>query len=233
MIGAIILNAIIVVAIACFSPIVSDKEKGISKAAVRILQLHNEQAMDSSAFVEWAIGWSKTRILLQDLEFYTWVQTLVEQGTWGTFIFPQLEDWRMGFPFYCQRGHAIFHSSSWVEQQSSVSNNASNYEARGLFEIRPPSIYQNERAYYIPLYPIWWGWLLNVAIYAMLLAYVTSQYKRRWGRAARRRKKGICPQCAYDLRGDFSVGCPECGWGRCSKTKQDKESTEGGIRDEA
>ncbi|MEE9129209.1 MAG: hypothetical protein V3T84_04260 [Phycisphaerales bacterium] len=29
-----------------------------------------------------------------------------------------------------------------------------------------------------------------------------------------RRKRGLCIKCGYDLRGDFSTGCPECGWRR-------------------
>jgi len=29
-----------------------------------------------------------------------------------------------------------------------------------------------------------------------------------------RRKRGHCIKCGYDLRGDFSAGCPECGWRR-------------------
>ena len=35
-----------------------------------------------------------------------------------------------------------------------------------------------------------------------------------WGRPARRRTLGQCPECAYDLRGDLASGCPECGWNR-------------------
>ena len=31
------------------------------------------------------------------------------------------------------------------------------------------------------------------------------------------RTEGICPKCAYDLRGDLSSGCPECGWRRKEK----------------
>ena len=33
-------------------------------------------------------------------------------------------------------------------------------------------------------------------------------------RRGRRRRKGCCPQCGYDLRGDLGRGCPECGWNR-------------------
>ena len=30
----------------------------------------------------------------------------------------------------------------------------------------------------------------------------------------RRRRRGRCPACGYDLRGDLSAGCTECGWNR-------------------
>ena len=29
-----------------------------------------------------------------------------------------------------------------------------------------------------------------------------------------RTRRGRCPRCGYDLRGEFADGCPECGWGR-------------------
>ncbi|HEX4793690.1 MAG TPA: hypothetical protein VH370_07865 [Humisphaera sp.] len=33
----------------------------------------------------------------------------------------------------------------------------------------------------------------------------------RWGRAARRRRMKLCPNCAYNLTGNTSGVCPECG----------------------
>lgn len=33
-------------------------------------------------------------------------------------------------------------------------------------------------------------------------------------RETRRRGRGLCPRCAYDLRGDLAGGCSECGWRR-------------------
>lgn len=33
-------------------------------------------------------------------------------------------------------------------------------------------------------------------------------------RGSRRRAKGLCPACAYDLKGELNNGCPECGWNR-------------------
>jgi hypothetical protein len=37
----------------------------------------------------------------------------------------------------------------------------------------------------------------------------TFNAKRR-----KRRARGLCTECGYDLRGDYAGGCPECGWRR-------------------
>ncbi len=41
-------------------------------------------------------------------------------------------------------------------------------------------------------------------------------YSANWRVTKRllRRRRGHCVACGYDLRSDFSQGCPECGWGR-------------------
>lgn len=31
-----------------------------------------------------------------------------------------------------------------------------------------------------------------------------------------RTRRGLCPACAYDLRGNAAAGCPECGWARAA-----------------
>jgi hypothetical protein len=33
-------------------------------------------------------------------------------------------------------------------------------------------------------------------------------------------KRGMCPKCHYDLRGDLAGGCPECGWNRQRKGEE-------------
>jgi hypothetical protein len=61
----------------------------------------------------------------------------------------------------------------------------------------------------LPYGPIWPGFAINTVFYAAIL----------WGLfavpfALRRRlrvKRGLCPKCAYDLRGSDSTACPECG----------------------
>ncbi len=56
------------------------------------------------------------------------------------------------------------------------------------------------------------GFAANTLIYGVLLwllalAPFTARRMIRHGR-------GHCLKCGYDLRGDFSAGCPECGWRR-------------------
>ena len=62
----------------------------------------------------------------------------------------------------------------------------------------------------LPLYPLWPGFALNTLFYAALawgVWQVPLVIRRR-----RRRSKGKCVRCGYDLKG-LGVGgvCPECG----------------------
>ena len=51
------------------------------------------------------------------------------------------------------------------------------------------------------------GWILfpALAVYPMV-ALVGGLFRHR-----RRRQKGLCPQCLYNLTGNVSGVCPECG----------------------
>ena len=51
-------------------------------------------------------------------------------------------------------------------------------------------------------------WMVGMVL-AGLLASVA-----RGSKAERRRRRGWCPKCGYDIKGAFGEGCPECGWGR-------------------
>ena len=65
---------------------------------------------------------------------------------------------------------------------------------------------------HLPLRPIWSGFIINSFIYAAILGvmmFIASMANQH-----RRFKKGHCPKCNYELRSDYSTGCPECGWGR-------------------
>jgi hypothetical protein len=64
----------------------------------------------------------------------------------------------------------------------------------------------------IPCIPIARGVVINTSLWALLwmpLLIGVPIWRRR-----SRARRGRCTQCAYDLRGDFGSGCPECGWNR-------------------
>ena len=52
--------------------------------------------------------------------------------------------------------------------------------------------------------PLWLGMI-------MLAAYPTLVYIRGPARHRRRRRKGLCLKCGYNLTGNISGVCPECG----------------------
>ncbi len=64
----------------------------------------------------------------------------------------------------------------------------------------------------LPYVPIWRGLLINTAFFAAVWAIPLSLIPV--ARARRRIRRGLCPDCCYDLCGATDGGCPECGWGR-------------------
>ncbi len=64
----------------------------------------------------------------------------------------------------------------------------------------------------LPLRPLAFGFLTNTVCYAVLtwpISRLPGVLSRR-----RRQRRGRCPTCGYDLRGNLEHGCPECGWRR-------------------
>ncbi|MEE8156022.1 MAG: hypothetical protein V3T53_13805 [Phycisphaerales bacterium] len=59
-------------------------------------------------------------------------------------------------------------------------------------------------------HPAWAG----MALLSWLGIFVLARLPDRHQRSIDRMNQGLCPTCAYDLRGDHSTGCPECGWKR-------------------
>ena len=64
----------------------------------------------------------------------------------------------------------------------------------------------------LPLRPIWPGLLLNTTFYGALWAL--PLFGLPLVKQSRRRRKGRCPRCNYDLKRHLEQGCPECGWGK-------------------
>lgn len=61
----------------------------------------------------------------------------------------------------------------------------------------------------IPLRPVWPGLIADTLFYALLFAGLHRL--SAWGRRTRRRRRGRCAACGYDLFGLNSPTCPECG----------------------
>ena len=75
----------------------------------------------------------------------------------------------------------------------------------------------------LPLKPIWPGFAINTLFYAMTLWMLFALGGTPFALRRRLRvKRGLCPKCAYDLRGDGHPAagdvCPECGWGAARAT---------------
>jgi hypothetical protein len=75
----------------------------------------------------------------------------------------------------------------------------------------------------VPLRPIWPGFAVNTVLYAIILwLLICGPFIAR---RLIRIKRGRCPKCGYDLRGqppEDGAGagrCPECGWGRQAASK--------------
>ncbi len=80
---------------------------------------------------------------------------------------------------------------------------------------------------YVPIRPIWPGFLINTVLYAMLLSTLVGGPVRlfRTVRTERRLKRGLCPACAYPI--GSSLVCTECGHGIPRKPAHASSSTSG------
>ncbi len=77
----------------------------------------------------------------------------------------------------------------------------------GVHDTTPDTIWLSSG--YLPLRPIWPGLVANSVVWgavAWLLYFAFCAHLKQ-----RRRKRGLCPNCRYDLKGAISEVCPECG----------------------
>ena len=64
----------------------------------------------------------------------------------------------------------------------------------------------------LPLRPITGSFLGSVVTFAAV--WFGLLFAPGMARRFIRTRRGRCPRCGYDLRGEFKDGCSECGWGR-------------------
>ena len=100
--------------------------------------------------------------------------------------------------------------SAWVERPAA-------YPARKVPSIETLPFESDglvvDGVWVLPLKPLWLGFAYNWAVFsgAWLGVFLLPQVWRGV-RGWRSRHRGHCPACDYDLRGDLTTGCPECGW---------------------
>ncbi len=120
---------------------------------------------------------------------------------------PQMDSgskiWVAGWPKFCVRSHKETRVSNIDDRPVEGGFDCSQYRAS------LPSFLFNT---VLPYRPLYLNLLFNSALYGLLAygswaAFGSLKHNRR-------KSRGLCPQCKYDLRGDHESGCPECGWGR-------------------
>lgn len=70
---------------------------------------------------------------------------------------------------------------------------------------------------------LWLGFLTNTIFFGCPLFLLLQALRPL--KSLYRRRKGVCPHCAYNLRGNLANGCPECGWGRKVKEIESAHQT--------
>ncbi len=128
-----------------------------------------------------------------------WSPTL---SRWGDF---NQEEIYVGLPCLCLRRRAAY-----TDQDDVKHNVAMPFIDRGIV-IRDAAVYQSSwESRALPLQPLWIGFAINVLFYAVLWRVVIAMI---WAlRSLKRYKQGYCPMCGYNLLGDYTSTCPECGY---------------------
>ena len=91
---------------------------------------------------------------------------------------------------------------------NAIYSTVSGIELPGRFVRR----HGNQRPAALPYEPIWPGLMADVMLFGILWWGLIGAVSalRGW----RRRQRGCCVACGYDLCGELEGGCPECGWKR-------------------
>ena len=122
------------------------------------------------------------------------------------FLGPSYAVVESGWPFHCLEAQG-----RWSWERGPIATDGLRIDRDLDLSLGGPrQIVQDQRT--IPLRPIWPGFAINTAFYATVLWLLTLTPFT--ARRVIRHKRGHCIKSGYDLRGDYSTGCPECGWRR-------------------
>lgn len=114
-----------------------------------------------------------------------------------------LDEVAVGWPWRCVHGWTLW-TGKWPPldaQGRTTGTPALQTTTRGLVRF-------DENAFPLPTLPIWRGLIASLLLLA--LPWYLLMHLATAGRRARRRRRGRCPVCGYDLMG-IAGRCPECG----------------------
>ncbi len=117
-----------------------------------------------------------------------------------------------GLPFKSMTGD-VWYTTTYDDGSGEFKEHV-EFEPNGPW-LRTESLDGVSITWYLPLRPLWWGFLLDSILYSGVAWLCTlSLTAPRVLRAWRRKRHGRCVACGYDLRGATTAICPECGHGR-------------------
>ena len=114
-----------------------------------------------------------------------------------------------GWPAFTLRGRVICTDGVDLRGDEPVSTRDFQVRTAQVIRALPPNSLDVDELRFVPICPIWPGFAINTILYAAILWLpfaALGRFRRR-----RRIKRGLCPKCAYDLRGGNHAACPECG----------------------
>jgi hypothetical protein len=143
-----------------------------------------------------------------------WAESARPSGDYGNSLFvTRLLDAR-GWPMLALRSHVEL-LTNWDSVGLTVET-VQTVRSGHLLADYSIGYLDLESVHALPVDPIWPGFLINTLFYAIIvwLLIVGPLLVRRLVRI----RRGRCPKCGYDLRGQppepEAAGGPECGWGR-------------------
>ncbi len=181
------------------------RDRLIDGYATYYSEWHSREQVDFHGVIVWTIyrfGTAQTGFEVQN------------NNEWmGKLTAPTLKPWSMRRTLgseYAQTGWLYFEDTGYGWPMISMWHLWADFTPNGMPQMFPDSIEIGR--WNLPNRVVWNGSLVNTAFYAMIwfaLPWSFSQTRR-----AVRKRRGRCMRCGYDLRGDSSAGCPECGWRR-------------------
>lgn len=146
------------------------------------------------------VAWSRDRVLGDD---WGWMPAVRQRD-------PRVPDWAFedarGWPIPC-----LWYAST-MTPAFPIRGGTPPLTLHGGLLLTSPTPSSAAEIHALPYLPIWKGLIINTTLYTTLWAVAWAAF--HFTRLTLRRRRGLCPTCAYDLKHNLPAGCPECGWKR-------------------